>query len=430
MNRRIVSAIAAAAGLIVIALAVCSATVWRPSSTAEATLPAAPDQPYVLVEPGVLGLVNSDVTVTASSQGQDVTLAVGYSADARAWLADDPYLSVTGLKDWKTLDTTSVTERCEAGPTASGAATKTASETPSTEPNDAAAAEGCTPLTASGADPAGADVWQTSVTETDTATTELDATDTDLVVLASTDDSDAAPTLTLTWSRSVSTPWLVPGLVLGGLLILLGVFGLLLDIQMRHADQQRRQRAAERAARLATADSTATMGIPAVNDPNRPLTRREARDKERAEAAGEEWIDPRTGVVYVDGVAAPSVPQAPEQEPEPTADDAPGSGQDAAGEAGEPAQVDGPTEPATDEDTLEAAGAARGSAVVPSLDEETVRSLRASRELETEEAFSLTDEDPAAEDEHAAPAASRDAVGEDTAVIDPVDPTAEGEENA
>lgn len=48
MNRRIVSAIAAAAGLVVIALAVCSATVWRPSSTAEATLPATTDQPYVL----------------------------------------------------------------------------------------------------------------------------------------------------------------------------------------------------------------------------------------------------------------------------------------------------------------------------------------------------------------------------------------------
>nr|WP_300337176.1 hypothetical protein [Actinomyces sp.] len=396
MNRRIVSAIAAVLGLVVIALAVCSATVWRPSSTAEATLPTTPDQPYALVEPGVLGLVNSDVTVTATSQGQDVTLAVGYSADARAWLADDPYLSVTGLRDWKTLATTEVTERCEAdsatatatatasaGATdaASPAATQEATETASAAPSSSATASaGCTALTASGADPAGADVWQTSVTKADTATIDLDATDSDLVILAATDGSAAAPTLTLTWSRSVSTPWLVPGLVLGGVLILVGVFGLLLDIQMRHADEQRRQRAAERAARLATADSTATMGIPAVNDPNRPLTRREARDKERAEAAGEEWIDPRTGVVYVDGVAAPAVPQADEG----TGSSQPADAQGADGEA--TAEDEPPAEPVTDEEALEAAGASRGSAVVPGLDEETVRALRAGREPETTEA--------------------------------------------
>ena len=57
MNRRILSAIIAVLGLIVIALAVCSATVWRPSSTAQATLPAKPEQNYVVTRPGVLGLV-------------------------------------------------------------------------------------------------------------------------------------------------------------------------------------------------------------------------------------------------------------------------------------------------------------------------------------------------------------------------------------
>lgn len=464
MNRRIVSAIAAAAGLVVIALAVCSATVWRPSSTAEATLPATTDQPYVLVEPGVLGLVNSDVTVTATSQGQDVTLAVGYSADAHAWLADDPYLSVTGLKDWKTLATTEVTERCEADPTAtasasatdaaSSTATEDASEAASAAPREAATASaGCTALTSSGADPASADVWQTSVTEADTATMDLDATDSDLVVLAATDGSAAAPTLTLTWSRSVSTPWLIPGLVIGGILILLGVFGLLLDIQMRHADEQRRQRAAERAARLATADSTATMGIPAVNDPNRPLTRREVRDKERAEAAGEEWIDPRTGIVYVDGVAAPAVPQADETAGSSQSADAQEPGLEAGLEARTETEL--PAEPVTDEEALEAAGAPRGSAVVPSLDEETVRALCAGRELETTEALSLADEAPAeslqdteagesaepeatpegeeaeeADDAEAPQSAAHEGAGQDTAVIDPVDPAAEGEENA
>ena len=48
-----------------------------------------------------------------------------------------------------------------------------------------------------------------------------------------------------------------------------------------------RQRAAERAARLATADSVSTAGLPRVDDPDRPLTRRETREKERAEADGD-----------------------------------------------------------------------------------------------------------------------------------------------
>ena len=82
---------------------------------------------------------------------------------------------------------------------------------------------------------------------------------------------------------------------------------------MRRADEQRRARSAERAARLARADGVTTAGIPQIGDPNRPLSRRELRDKERAEAAGEEWIDPRTGRVYLGGVEASEDPQAFEQ---------------------------------------------------------------------------------------------------------------------
>jgi len=108
--RRIVSVIATILGLVVIALAVCSATIWRPSATVQATLTQTPDQHYVLTEPGVLGLVDPSVTITATAEGQPVFLAVAYAVDAKAWLADDPYLSVTGLTDWNTLSATPVTD--------------------------------------------------------------------------------------------------------------------------------------------------------------------------------------------------------------------------------------------------------------------------------------------------------------------------------
>ena len=333
MIRRIVSVIATILGLVVIALAVCSATIWRPSTTVQATLAQTPDQHYVLTEPGVLGLVDPSVTITATAEGQPVFLAVAYTVDAKAWLADDPYLSVTGLTDWNTLSATPVTERCETADPASAAPTQTASpgadataatqaptEVATGGATDGATADSagsggaCTTLADSNADPSQADLWLKTASGQSTVTLE-NVVEPDTVLLAATDGSGPAPRITLSWPRTVSTPWLIPGIIVGGLLLLAGVFGLLIDIQMRRADSQRRQRASERAARMATADSVTTAGLPRVEDPDRPLTRREVREKERAEAAGEEWMDPRTGVVYIDGVEAPEVPLASESEP-------------------------------------------------------------------------------------------------------------------
>ena len=340
MIRRIVSVIATILGLVVIALAVCSATIWRPSATVQATLTQTPDQHYVLTEPGVLGLVDPSVTITATAEGQPVFLAVAYAVDAKAWLADDPYLSVTGLTDWNTLSATPVTERCETVDPASAAPTQTASPgadaTAATRAPTGAATDGatadstgsggaCTTLADSNADPSQADLWLKTASGQGTVTLD-NVVEPGTVLLAATDGSGPAPRITLSWPRAVSTPWLVPGIIAGGLLLLVGVFGLLIDIQMRRADSQRRQRAAERAARLATADSVSTAGLPRVDDPDRPLTRRETREKERAEADGEEWMDPRTGVVYINGVEAPGVPLASESEPD--YDSAPRTGYD------------------------------------------------------------------------------------------------------
>lgn len=365
MNRRIVSAVVAFLGLVVIVLAVCSATVWRPSATATASLAQEPDQPYVLVEPGVLRLLGSDVTVSATAEGHNVLIAVANSADARAWLADDPYVSVTGLSDWNVLSSESVTERCPAEDTTTAATATpspetTATPTPTAEASAeaTASAASCTPLKPSGANPAGSILWQSAVAGRDTASLDLDATDPDLVVLVANDGTVPAPTLTLSWLRPVSTPFFVPGLILGGLLILAGVGGFLFDLQVRRADEERRRRAAERAARLAAADSVETVTMPRIGAPDRPLTRREMRDKERAEAAGEEWIDPRTGAVYLDGGAAAPMPPAPMP----------------------------PADIATHD-----AGAPRGSAVLPGLDSEATAAHRSARELEDDTAFAVAE---------------------------------------
>ncbi|WP_159626638.1 hypothetical protein [Actinomyces sp. zg296] len=289
MNRRLLSAIVAAAGLIVIALAVCFATVWRPSSTIEATLPTSPEQNYAVTAPGVLNLIDSSVTIkaTAADGSSPVVIAVGHEADVKAWLARDPYLSVTGLADEKTLQASPVTEACDS----SGA---------------------CSEATPSNADPTSSDLWSDKAKGTGSASAVVNVSSSDMVALIATDGSGPAPSVSLSWERTVSTWWFMPSLILGGLLILVGVFGLLLDFQNRRVEAERRNRAAERQARLDAADGVPTAAVPSVEDPDRPLTRREKRDKERAERQGEEWVDPRTGRAYVGGVEVPSIPSSPE----------------------------------------------------------------------------------------------------------------------
>ena len=52
MTRRILSVAVTVLGLVLIGLAVCSATIWKPSSKVEATLSSGPSQPYVITAPG------------------------------------------------------------------------------------------------------------------------------------------------------------------------------------------------------------------------------------------------------------------------------------------------------------------------------------------------------------------------------------------
>ena len=410
MSRRILSVVVTVLGLIVVALAVCSATIWKPSSKVEATLASGPSQPYIVTAPGVLSSAESDVAVTAkSSDGKDVHLFVARAADVEAWLSPDadnalPYTVVTSIDaDAGTLASKDETQYCpDPSATPAAPASPAASATPAASASPAASAatasqssasaqagatssasgSQCSERKAGAVSASGSDLWLgektggSSVTfnTAESADRELlprKNLDEQIVVMALTDGKAKAPALTISWSRQVETPWyFYGGLALGGLLVLAGAFLFFIDLQLRRADVERRTLSAERAARIANADSVSTEGIPQVDDPDRQLTRRELRDKERAEASGEAWTDPRTGRVYLDGIEAPAVPQAPEM---PTADgggDGYGYGFGGYGESG------------IGQEEQSVAGVARGSSVVPGLDEEATQQYRAARGLE------------------------------------------------
>ena len=395
MSRRILSVVVTVLGLVLVALAVCSATIWKPSSKAEAKLASAPSQPYVFTAPGVLSGVGSDVTVTASSSdGKDVHLFVTRAADLDAWMSPDadralPYTVVTRIDaDAGSLSSKDETKYCPSA-SATPAASAQAGATPSS------AGTQCSERKANAVTASGSDIWLgektggSSVTfntaeDADRAMLPRKDIDEQIVVMAMTDGKAPAPSLTVTWERQVETPWyFYGGLVLGGLFVLVGAFLFFIDLQLRRANVDRRTRSAERAARIANADSVSTEGIPQVDDPDRQLTRRELRVKERAEASGEPWTDPRTGRVYLDGIETSSVPQAPEAPPANGYGYDPAAGISGGSSGGFGDEPDGAYgEGPGGQGDHAVAGVTRGASVVPGLDEAATQQYRAGREPE------------------------------------------------
>ncbi|GAA1989838.1 hypothetical protein GCM10009718_29330 [Isoptericola halotolerans] len=265
MLQRILGAVLVVAGLAAIAFGVATATVLRESDTVVATARPVGDGTVVVTDPGVLDLVDADVTVTASvPAGQEVTVVVGRDVDVLGWLEGDPYARVTGLADWETLTTSAVTPE--------------EAEDPEAEPAEGDAEE---PQDVELPDPAGSDMWITELTaaeqvslrwndrpgpwvllaagtgaapadEADEEAEEegTEASDADAQTEAS--DADAvAPTLELTWEREVSTPLLWPAVGLGGLLLLLGI--VLVVVGGRRKKRSRRGSAAPAAGAAAAA---------------------------------------------------------------------------------------------------------------------------------------------------------------------------------
>ena len=408
MSRRILSVVVTVLGLVLVALAVCSATIWKPGSKVEAKLASGPSQPYVITAPGVLSGAESDVTVTASSSdGKDVHLFVARAADLDAWMSPDannalPYTAITSIDaDAGTLASKDETQYC---PPANAAPAPSAA--PSAQPSASAQAGGskCSERKAKGVTASGSDIWLgektggSSVTfdtgkDADRAMLPHKNLDEQIVVMAMTDGKASAPGLTVSWKRQVETPWyFYGGLVLGSVFVLVGAFLFFIDLQLRRANVDRRTRSAERAARIANADSVSTEGIPQVDDPDRRLTRRELRDKERAEASGEPWTDPRTGRVYLDGVEA-AASQMPEAVPAESYDYGPAAGLSAGPGSGFGDGAAAYGEGHGGQGDHAVAGLARGASVVPGLDEAATQQHRAAREpegLQDGEALTIT----------------------------------------
>lgn len=229
--RRIFATVLIVLGLAIAGAGIASGTIWRADEQVTATLPQDPDAPVVVAGGNVLATVNPNVTVTVSAPDADtpLVLAMGREADVRAWLGESPYEEVTGLTDWETLavesstDATDATEDPSASEDSSGSGEPSEDPSGSGEPSEDATDEGDAPAEATVPDPAGSDLWIEEVTDTGELTYEWSQVDGRWMMLVASDGSQPAPTVSMTWTREVTTPLMVPGMIIGGVIFLIGL---------------------------------------------------------------------------------------------------------------------------------------------------------------------------------------------------------------
>jgi hypothetical protein len=239
----------------------------------------------MMTEPGVLTMAAPEVTVAAT--GKDVVIVLGQTADVEAWVGRDAHTTVTGLADWHVLATNDVGARPEpAGPGAEEPAPPDGEEAtvqPTAPAEDRLTEEPAAPAegeeTQDGTeepdgeqipalpDPRGSDMWWAEVSGSTSA--ELEWTQTDgrwSVLVAATGVGAGPPGITLTWPQEVVTPWLLPGVFLGSLLLMIGLawWALILVAARRHA---------RGAARVVPLPASEPAALPAA-----PLTRRQLRE--------------------------------------------------------------------------------------------------------------------------------------------------------
>lgn len=178
----------------------------------------------VITDPGVLDLAAQEVTVRASAgEGDRVVIALGRFTDVEAWVGQDAHTRVTGLVDLDTLSSEAVA--AEEDP-----AEEDPAEGTEGEPTEGDATEGDTAeegedtAVASAPDPEGSDLWLAEASGQDEAELRWQAEPGRWSVLvATTGESAGPPSVTLTWPQEVRTPWLVPGLAVGGVLLVAGL---------------------------------------------------------------------------------------------------------------------------------------------------------------------------------------------------------------
>lgn len=173
---------------------VLNATIWKPSSQITATTSVSGTQ-YVVTDPSVLTLVDTQATLTVQGQsGTQVCVAFGSSKDVTGWVAGYPYTRITGLSDWTTLST------------------------------EQASAQGTRESTDGAVDFQNSDMWSSVKCGTGSVSLSASEQDTDKLAIIDFGQSITTPaTITLHWVRQTLPDFAMPLYFIGGLCVVLTI---------------------------------------------------------------------------------------------------------------------------------------------------------------------------------------------------------------
>jgi hypothetical protein len=202
-------------GVVVGGLGILQKTLWAPEDTITATAQIDADQPAVIVDPGMLNLYKTPATLTVKGSG-DLTIAQAPIENVEAWAGQSGYDRITGLAEGGKLTTKTTDGEAKV-------------------PN-----------------PAGADLWQSEVTGTDSVQLEWndDANRTGFLI-AGDGEPGKVKSVTLTWPNHADTPWAIPLMIIGGVAFVAGVVLLFFGVNNAKKEANRRKARQERRRKLA-----------------------------------------------------------------------------------------------------------------------------------------------------------------------------------
>lgn len=223
MIRRIIAIVLIVLGLSTIGAAIASATVWKPPESVTVPLPNEPSAAYVISEPGVLNIVNESVTITLTAPDGEapVFLGMGRTGDVEAWVESSDHGRITGLSSWDALTYDEVAALIPLTTDESEGEDAPAEDEAETEP----------------ANPADSDMWVEQVNGIGSLTYTWQETPGRWSMIVATDGASPAPMVEFTWDREVPTPALVPGIILGAVVLIAGVL-LLLSAVIRRPEAE------------------------------------------------------------------------------------------------------------------------------------------------------------------------------------------------
>ncbi|XBH22103.1 hypothetical protein V5R04_02405 [Jonesiaceae bacterium BS-20] len=222
MRKKIISIILILLGLVALGLGIGSGTIWKPETSVTLKTGTLDKSVLVATNPGVVHQVNDAVKIQVTDpKGGKVALVTGRSRDVVGWIGTDAHWQITGATTWDALDAKFVAgQEQPADP----------EQDPATEPEAPAEGEEAGPQESPAASLIDSDMWLDVYEGEGSISIDVEKVPDSVIFLAASLEPGAteAPQVSFTWDREVATPLVLPGILVGALLIAIGAL-LLID---------------------------------------------------------------------------------------------------------------------------------------------------------------------------------------------------------